>query len=132
MGLNNHSFGWPALRIEPSDTLALMRIDLHVIDKQVEIQAELPGVKKQDIRITLQNNILTVSATKNTESVKVGKDNIIWRERSSGSITRSFNVTPGTTQKDISAEFSDGVLTLSAPRDESKKSAKGSHRIPIK
>ena len=75
--LNNHSFGWPALGIEPFDTLALMRIDVHIIDQQVENKAELPGVKKKDMRITLRNNILTVSATKNTESAKAGKDNII-------------------------------------------------------
>lgn len=130
--LNNHSFGWPALRIEQSDELARMRIDLHVIDKQVEIQAELPGVKKQDIHITLQGNIFTVSATKDTESVKTGKDNIIWRETSSGSISHSFNVTPGTTQKDIRAEFSDSVLASSVPRNEKKTPVKRSHRTPLR
>ena len=132
MSPNIHSFDWPVLRIEPSNTLSRLRIDVHVIDEQVEIQAELPGVKKQDINITLQNGILTVSATKNTESVKAGKDNIIWRERSSGSITRSFNVTPGTTRKDISAEFCDGVLTLSTPRNKRKMTVKESQRVPIK
>ena len=114
--LRNRGFGWPALINEPSNTLVHMRVDVHEIDRQIEIQADLPGVKKQDISITLENDILTVSEIKNTESVKIGKDNIIWRGRSSGSITRSFKVISGTTRKDISAEVNDGVLNFAVNR----------------
>ena len=78
----------------------------------------------------MKNDILTVSAIKNTESVKVGKDSIIWREKSSGSITRSFNVISGTTCKDISAEFAYGVLTLSVTRSKNEKAARGSNQFP--
>ena len=130
--LRNRGFGWPALINEPLNTLVHMRVDVHEIDRQIEIQADLPGVKEQDISITLKNDILTVSAIKNTESVKVGKDNIVWRERSSGSFTRSFNVISGTTRKDISAEFTDGVLTLSVTRSKGEKATRGSHQIPIR
>ena len=50
----------------------------------------------------------------------------------SGSIRRSFNVVSGTTRKDISAEFADGVLTLSATRSKGEKVTRGSHQIPIR
>ena len=127
-----HGFGRPALRVGDSDNVAGMRVDVTENDKNYEISAELPGVKKDDIEITLNNDVLTVSAHKVTESEKKEKGKIIWRERSSGAISRSFTVSPGTTQKDIKANFSDGILTLSVPKKAAEKVAPESHRIPIK
>ncbi len=127
-----HGFGRPALRTQTTDTMAGMRVDVHETDDEYEIHADLPGVKKEDINITLENEVLTVSASKNTESEKKEEGKIIYRERSSGSISRSFNVTPGTTQKDVKANFVDGVLTLAIPKHNGEPEAPKSHQIPIK
>jgi HSP20 family protein len=127
-----HGFGRPALKTEPSDSMAGMRVDVHETDEEYEIHADLPGVKKDDISIILENDVLTVSASKNTESEKKEKGKVIWRERSSGSISRSFNVNPGTTQKDVKANFTDGVLTLAVPRRQPEKAKPSSQRIAIK
>lgn len=113
------------------DSMAGMRVDVHETDKEFEIHADLPGVKKSDIEITLEGDILTVSAQKNTESEKKEKGKVVWRERSSGAISRSFSVSPGTTEKDIRANFNDGVLTLTVPKQAEAKADKA-RRIEVK
>ena len=109
-----------------------MRIDVHDIGEAYEVHAELPGVKKKDIEITLSDGILTISATKNTEAEKKEKGRVVWRERSSGEITRSFSVPAGTNQKDIKAAFNDGVLTLTVARKNGEESSGKMRRIAIK
>jgi HSP20 family protein len=126
-----HGFGRPALREDSESTIAGMRVDVHETEDSYDIHADLPGVEKDDIEITLHNDVLTVSAKKNTESEKKKKGKVIYRERSSGSISRSFSVSPGTTQDDIDANFKDGVLTLSVPKVGPKQEA-SSQRIPVK
>ena len=127
-----HGFGPPALRGDTENGIAGMRVDVHETDDSYDIHADLPGVEKDDIEITLLNDVLTVSAKKNTESEKKKKGKVIYRERSSGSISRSFSVSPGTTQADIEANFKDGVLTLSVPKSSPKPEEPASQRIPIK
>lgn len=127
-----HGFGRPAIDSRQSETLAGMRVDVHDADKQFEIHAELPGVKKKDISITLQDGVLTISASKNTESEKKEKGKVIWKERSSGSISRSFTVGTGVTEKDIKANFADGVLMLEVPKKKAAKELDSVRRIAIK
>lgn len=119
-------------RVAEEGGRAGMRVDVHETDKAFEIHADLPGVKKDDIDITLANDILTVSASKKTESEKKDKGKVVWRERSSGSISRSFSVSPGTTEKDIKASFNDGVLVLTVPKQDTDKKPGGPKRIAIK
>lgn len=126
-----HSFGKPLANSSQRGALAGMRVDIHEEEGKYRVLAELPGVKKQDISITLQDEVLTISASKNTESEKKDKGPIVWQERSSGSITRSFVVGPGVTEKDIKADFSDGVLTLDIPNRTAEKKVESARRIPI-
>ncbi len=124
-------FGRPATRASDAGAVAGMRVDVHESGDEYQIHADLPGVKKEDINITLQNDVLTVTASKNTESEKKEEGKVIWRERSSGTISRSFSVSPGTRQDDVSANFSDGVLTLSVPKHHAQAEESKSKRIPI-
>lgn len=121
--------GLPA-RDAGDGSLAGMRVDVHETDDTYEIHADLPGVRKEDIEVTLLNDVLTVSASKRTEAEKKKKGKVIWRERSHGAISRSFSVSPGVGEKDIRADFKDGVLTLSVPR-RAEPAAPESRRIPI-
>ncbi len=127
-----HGYGRPSLREKNSDSLAGMRVDVHETEDAFEIHADLPGVKKEDIDVTLENDVLTVAASKKTETEEKKKGKVIYRERSSGAISRSFSVAPGTTQDDIAANFVDGVLTLSVPKAKSIPEAASSQRIPVK
>ena len=126
-----HGFRSPMLKSDNSETVVGMRVDVHESDNQYEIHADLPGVKKNDINIILENDVLTISASKNTETEKKKKGKVVWRERSSGSISRSFTVYPGTTEKDIKADFSDGVLTVTVPKQKKQTASPKSHRISV-
>jgi len=134
VGFNDlfHGFGRPAIGARQPQNLAGMRVDIHDADALYEIHAELPGVKKKDISITLHDGVLTISASKNTESEKKEKGKVIWKERSSGSITRSFTVGRAITEKDIKANFNDGVLTLEVPKTKDPNGKDSARQIPIK
>ena len=110
--------GFPVLmgKSDVAKSIAAMRVDIHEDENGYEISADLPGVKKEDISVTLKNDILTISASKESESEKKKKGKVIRRERSSGTFSRSFTVHDGIRQEDIKASFDDGVLTLSIPK----------------
>ncbi|MFM1895470.1 MAG: hypothetical protein RLZZ385_544 [Pseudomonadota bacterium] len=114
-----------------AEGLGGMRVDIHENDKQYEIVADLPGVKKEDIAVTLENNVLTVSASKETESEEKKRGKVIRRERSSGSISRSFSVSSRVKQEDIQASFKDGVLSITVPKLPETAKEASSKRISI-
>ena len=125
--------GFPVLmgKSDVAKSLAAMRVDIHEDESGYEITAELPGVKKEDISVTLKNDILTITASKETESEKKKKGKVIRRERSSGTFTRSFTVHDGIKQEDIRAGFDDGVLTLSIPKRGQEEAEPDVHKIDI-
>ncbi len=80
------------------------------------LEADLPGVKKEDIKLDLSDNILTISAERHSEfEEKDKKGNYVRCERSYGSYQRSFDTT-GIDVDKIEAEFKDGVLKLTMPK----------------
>ena len=99
-----------------TENLSWMRVDIHEDVSGYEIIADLPGVKKEDISIILQNEILTISASKATESEVKKKGKVIRHEPSSGNFTRSFPVSHGAWQDNIKANFGKGMLTLVNPK----------------
>ena len=80
-----------------------------------KLEADLPGFKKEDIKIGLENDRLTISAERKDEHEEKGKNGYIRRERSYGSFTRSFDVS-GIDTSSINAAYNDGVLTLTLPK----------------
>ena len=80
-----------------------------------KLEADLPGFKKEDIKIGLENDRLTINAERKDEHEEKGKNGYIRRERSYGSFTRSFDVS-GIDTSAISAAYNDGVLTLTLPK----------------
>ena len=92
------------------------------------LEAELPGFKKEDIKIDIENDCLTISAERKADN-KEEKDSYVKRERFYGSFSRSFDVS-GINVDGIEAAYNDGVLTVKLP----KKSAEipASRRLEIK
>ena len=86
-----------------------------------EIHAELPGMREEDIQITLNNNILTISGEKKRE-VKENKDNFVRVERSYGKFERSFSLPNNVVADRVSASYADGVLKIGLPKAEEAKS----------
>ena len=105
------------------------RVDIKENNNTYEVTAELPGVKIEDINVSLQNGVLTIEAE--TKQEKEEQDNkIIRQERHYGKYVRSFDLGPAVQESDISANFRDGILTLCAPKTE--QSTPTSRKITIK
>ena len=104
------------------NTNRLMKTDVHEKDGKYIMDIDLPGYKKDDVKISLYNGNLTISAEKNeSNEEKVAKGNLIRQERYSGSCSRSFYVGDSIRDNDIQASFKDGILTITVPTEEHKE-----------
>lgn len=99
----------------------LMKTDVRETDKTFEMSVDLPGIKKEDINLTLENGYLTIEAGKKMEKDTDKKGKLIRKERYTGSMERSFFVGEDITDEDITAKFDNGVLRLSIPKKEHKE-----------
>ncbi len=92
-----------------------------ILDKgdKFVIEAELPGMSKDDINLELEENILTISARYSQEEEHSDED-YLKRERSTGACQRSFQV-ENVKEDEISAEFENGVLKVDLPKRESER-----------
>ncbi len=100
----------------------MMKTDVQETENGYEVDIDLPGFKKDEINLSLENGYLSVSAAKaldNDKKDKKGK--IIRQERYSGSMERSFYVGENITEENIKAKFEDGVLKLQIPKEEPAK-----------
>lgn len=99
----------------------VMRTDVHEHDTGYEVDIDLPGFKKDEITLSLENGYLTVAAAKGLDKDEEDKKGrLIRRERYAGAMQRSFFVGKNLTEEDIKAKFEDGVLKLSVPKKEAK------------
>ena len=86
------------------------------------LEMDLPGFRKDDITLDLQNGNLTVSAKRSDEKKDTDANGKLLRqERYVGSMSRSFYVGSHVTEEDVKARFEDGVLKLCIPKKEAKK-----------
>jgi HSP20 family protein len=102
------------------------RVDVYDQDGTAVIQAELPGVKKEDIDIDVRGNILTLKGKRETES-EVDENNYYFKERSYGAFQRSFTLPEAIDPKTVDANFSDGVLKVKIPKPKES----GTQKIQI-
>ncbi len=93
-----------------------------------KLEAELPGFNKDDIKLDVENDVLTISAERKLDN-KEEKPNFVKRERFYGSYSRSFDVS-GIEVDKIEAAYTDGVLTLTMPKKV--ETAPASRRLEIK
>ena len=97
----------------------VMKTDLKEHDEGYELLVDLPGFKKDQIELQLQNGYLTISASKGLEEEgKNKKGRIVHQERFSGSMTRSFYIGENIREEDVKASFEDGVLKLAFPKEK--------------
>ncbi len=99
----------------------VMKTDVHEHDDSFEVDIDLPGFKKDEIKLDLDNGYLSVCASKGlNEEEKNKKGKVIRQERYTGSMQRSFYVGSAVTEEDIKAKFEDGVLKLNIPKKDAK------------
>ena len=99
----------------------VMKTDVQEHEDGYEIDIDLPGFKKDEIHLDLENGYLSVGATKNLDKDQKKKGKVIRQERYTGSMQRSFYVGDNMTEEDIKAKFEDGVLKPSVPKKEARK-----------
>lgn len=100
------------------------RINVSETDKELRVSAELPGVKQEDINVSLDDEVLTIRGEKKVEETS-DKENYHFMERSYGSFQRSLRLPFAVQADQVHADFKDGVLTVTLPKspqqDRSRK-----------
>ena len=99
----------------------MMKTDIREHDEGYEVDIDLPGFKKDEISIELENGYLTVSAAKGLDKdAEDKKGKYIRKERYAGAMQRSFYVGENLTDEDIKAKYENGILRLSVPKKPAK------------
>jgi HSP20 family molecular chaperone IbpA len=100
-----------------------MRTDVHEKDGRYLLDVDMPGFKKEDVKVSLNDGTLTISAEHHdTNEEKDAKGNVLRQERYSGSCKRSFYVGDSIKQSDIHASYRNGTLSLDIPSAAKKES----------
>jgi len=103
-------------------------VDVRETDKDIIVHAELPGLKKDDININIEDNVLTLSGER-SHTEKTENERYHRIERSYGKFQRSFALPENTDPSTIQANFENGVLELTVPKSAPKTPTK--HRVAI-
>lgn len=98
-------------------------VDTYEKDEAIIVNAELPGVKKDDISIDVKNNILTISGERKDEE-DVNEDNFFRKERFYGKFQRSFTLPENVDPDQVDAAYKDGVLEVKIPKTEKSSTKK--------
>ena len=99
----------------------LMKTDVRETENTYEVDIDLPGFKKDEVNVQLEDGYLTVSAAKGLDKDEKKKGRYIRQERYAGQCSRSFYVGESVQPKDVHAKFEDGILKLSLPKAEKPK-----------
>ena len=99
----------------------MMKTDVKETADGYELAVDLPGFKKEEIHLELQNGYLTISTEKNLENKEEKEGKLLRQERYAGTMQRSFYVGDSLTEEDIHAKYEDGVLRVDLPKKEARK-----------
>ena len=105
-----------------NNSVKVMKTDIQEKDDKYILDMDLPGYDKEDIKAQLKDGYLTITAQKNiSNDDKDEKGNYIRRERYCGKCSRSFYVGDSIKEEDIKANFNNGILQLSFPKEVARK-----------
>lgn len=105
-----------------------MRIDVTESDKGYTVRADIPGVKKEDINVRVEGNLVQIDAETRSEKETRGEgEKVLRSERHYGSVSRSFSLAQDIDAGNVQAKYADGVLTLQLP----KKAQADTRRINV-
>lgn len=112
--------GWGGAALERGQGSFLPAVDVRETPEALTFHAELPGLTKENVQITLENQVLTISGERRLE--KEAKGETFHRvERTYGSFSRSFTLPGNVKTGEAAAKFADGVLTITLPKLEELK-----------
>lgn len=121
----NRMFARPAMRTGNGKETMIVAdwtpsVDISETEGEYQIKAEIPDVKKEDVKVTLEDGVLTIQGERKQEKEDKGKK-FHRIERSYGSFVRSFSLPDVIEEEKVKAEFKDGVLNLHLPKSEKAK-----------
>ncbi len=106
----------------------VMKTDVRETENSYELDIDLPGFKKDEIKVELDNGYLSISASKGLDKDEENnKGKYIRRERYAGAMNRTFYIGNHLTQQDIKAKFEDGILKISVPKKDVQQVAANKH-----
>jgi HSP20 family molecular chaperone IbpA len=109
-----------------------MKTDIKETDDGFELDIDLPGYKKEDVKAQLKDGYMTISAeTSQNNDEKDDNGKYIRRERYYGTCSRSFYVGENITEEDIKAKFENGILRISVPKKEAQPAVEENKYISI-
>lgn len=130
--MSDFAFPYTGKRTYGKEAANLMRTDVKDTASAYEVEIELPGVKKENVKAELKNGYLTITAsTGSNKEEKQENGTYIRRERYAGTCSRSFYVGDEMKQEDIKAKFEDGVLKITVPKKEEKPVVENNSYITI-
>ncbi len=120
----NRVFARPGVRQSGKEALTVAdwvpTVDISETGDEYLIKAELPEVKKEDVKVTVEDGVLTLQGERKQEKEEKGKK-FHRVERSYGSFVRSFTLPESVDEGSVKAEYKDGILTLHLPKTEKVK-----------
>ncbi|TFV99525.1 Hsp20/alpha crystallin family protein [Oxalobacteraceae bacterium OM1] len=111
----------------PSDGEQRMKMDVIENDRAYTVKAEIPGVKREDIKIDVHGNRVEISAEVKQEKEEKEGDRVVRSERSYGQVSRVFTLAHEIDDAEASATYQDGILELTLP----KRGSGGGKKIPV-
>ncbi len=100
----------------PAETDIKMKIDVTEDDKAYSIKADIPGVKKEDIQVDVNDELVSLRAEVKQEKEEKKGEKVVHSERSYGVVTRTFTLPSAVDAQAAKAEYKDGVLNLVLPK----------------
>jgi len=104
-------------------------VDIHDNDENYSIKVDLPGVKKEDVKVQLHDGVLSIEASHSDESEEKKDGKVVLKERRTGKFLRSFSLGADVHEEDINAKFDDGVLNVTVPK--ARERAPASKQIAV-
>ena len=111
----------------PAESELKMKIDVKEDDKAFTVKAEIPGVKKEDIQVDIDDDHVSLRAEVKREKEEKKDEKVVYSERAYGMVSRSFTLPADVDAKGAKAEYKDGVLNLMLP----KKSNGSAKRVTV-
>jgi HSP20 family protein len=111
----------------PGEAAIKVKLDVNESDKAFTVKAEIPGVKKDDIHVDVDGNLVSISAEVKHEKEEKDAGKVVHSERYYGSVSRSFSLPVDVDPAGAKAEYKDGVLNLVLP----KKAGGQSRRVSV-
>lgn len=121
MGFGPSCCGVSERQVEGAEAQASMpvRMDITETPEAFKISAELPGLEKDAIRVTVHDDILTISGER--KQAEESDRNVVWAERRWGNFSRSFRLPDTVDKSGVSADFKNGVLEVTIAKKEEQK-----------